>query len=166
MVTVRPAKESDAQAAVGVMRRSITQLCHLDHKGDADVIARWLANKTPEVFRAWLAAPDNQLVVAEGADGAVLGVGGVNGDGRIQLNYVDPDARFSGVSKALLASMEQILLLAGHSVARLTSTATAHRFYAAQGYRDDGERHPAIARIKGQPMVKELRSVQDAGIAD
>jgi hypothetical protein len=31
------------------MPRSIAELCVLDHRNDPAILARWLANKTPEI---------------------------------------------------------------------------------------------------------------------
>lgn len=74
IVTVRQAEPRDAENAVAVLRRSITELCVEDHRGDAGTIAKWLANKTPQVLRAWIESGDNFCVVAE-ADDQVIGVG-------------------------------------------------------------------------------------------
>ena len=153
---IRAAEDRDAEAATEAIRRSITELCRADHGGDEDVLARWLANKRPDIFRLWLKTPDNHLIVAESEDGRIMGVAGANDDGWIQLNYVDPDFRFSGVSKALIAALEAHLLREGHHVCHLTSTATARAFYRDRGYRDDGPPRPASGRVEGQPMVKEL----------
>ena len=62
---MRPAQESDAEAAVEVIRQSILESCTDDHRGDADTIAKWLANKTVEHFLSWLANSDNYCVIAE-----------------------------------------------------------------------------------------------------
>ena len=40
---------------------------------DPATLARWLANKTPENLRTWLANPENHCVVA--TEGALMGVG-------------------------------------------------------------------------------------------
>ena len=55
--------------------------------------------------------------------------------GMITLNYVSPDARFQGVSKALLAALERTAAELGLKQCRLESTKTARRFYEAAGYR-------------------------------
>ena len=47
--------------------------------------------------------------------------------------------RFAGVSKALLAAMEEALLAAALATAPLISTVTAHRFYRSMGWSDVGE---------------------------
>lgn len=134
---IRAAREGDAEAVCAVLRRSIVELCVPDHGGDAAMLGGWLANKTPENIRRWAVMPGGCLLVAE-ADGAVLGVGAANAAGEITLNYVSPDARFRGVSKAMLSALESWLRASGQVRATLTSTRTAHRFYLSAGYRDAG----------------------------
>ena len=95
----------DASAGCVVMRRSIAELCVADHKNDPAILARWLENKTVENFVAWINQADNSLMVAV-EDGAILAVGSVTNSGSIGLNYVSPDARFRGVSRALLHALE------------------------------------------------------------
>ncbi len=96
---IRTATPEDATAACQVMRRSITELCVPDHRNDEAILKRWLSNKTPEVFVSWIGQPDNSLLVAV-EDGNILAVGSVTDAGQITLNYVSPDARFRGVSRA------------------------------------------------------------------
>jgi hypothetical protein len=69
---------------------------------DPDILARWLAGKTPENVAAWADSNGRSLLIAV-ADDAVLAVGGVKDDGEITLNYVAPTARFGGVSASLLS---------------------------------------------------------------
>jgi len=63
MFTVRPAESRDADAAVDVVRRSITELCTDDHRGDAETLAGWLANKTAQHFVTWLANEEKRVVL-------------------------------------------------------------------------------------------------------
>src|ERR1700733_332361 len=102
---IRDARTTDAAAACAVMRRSISELCIADHRNDPKILARWLGNKTPEIFAAWLAQPDNSLLVAVDGDD-ILAVGSVTDVGEITLNYVSPDRRFRGVSRAMLSALE------------------------------------------------------------
>ena len=88
-----------------VIRRSIVELCRADHRGDGPTLDQWLANKTPHNVRTWIGNRDSHMFVADD-DGAILGVAAIQSSGRIALNYVSPDARFRGVSKALMARME------------------------------------------------------------
>ncbi|WP_172730221.1 GNAT family N-acetyltransferase, partial [Neorhizobium tomejilense] len=92
------------------------------------------------------------LLVAE-HDGAICSVGGATRSGEITLNYILPDARFRGVSTAMVMALEQILLNRGNSLVRLTSTQTAQRFYHSMGYQDAG---PPVfwGRMPGYPMEK------------
>ncbi|WP_119752367.1 GNAT family N-acetyltransferase, partial [Neorhizobium tomejilense] len=98
---IRAANSEDAEQAVRVIRRSIEELCVSDHQRDESVLSMWLSNKTAENFRRWLKSPDQRLLVAE-HDGAICSVGGATRSGEITLNYILPDARFRGVSTAMV----------------------------------------------------------------
>jgi hypothetical protein len=84
---IRDAEAEDADAACRVLRRSIAELCHADHRNDPAILSRWLGNKTPEFFTSWIKQPDNSLLVAV-EDGSVVAVGSVTDGGKINLNYV------------------------------------------------------------------------------
>lgn len=155
--TIRPARPDDVEAMSRVLIASITQLCHADHGDDPATIADWTANKTTEGVAAMLARKGFFMLVAE-ADAQVVAVGATTGDGEIALNYVDPDWRFRGISKALLAQMEADLLSCGFTEARLKSTATAQEFYRACGWRNVED--PKRGRfIDSYSMSKVLRPV-------
>ncbi len=151
MIFVRPATAADIPAMSDVLIASITALCVEDHQNRPDAVAPWLRNKTPEGVAKMLANPAGRMFVAE-RDGAIAAVGSVNDAREVTLNYVSPEHRFAGVSKALLAALEAAL---GPGEATLTSTATAHRFYRRQGWTDHGavERH---AGMVAYPMRKSL----------
>jgi GNAT superfamily N-acetyltransferase len=134
---IRPATDADAVAAADLLRRSIRELCVQDHANDGPTLDAWLANKTPETFREWLAGTDQTVLVAE-RDGALVAIGCFRRPDELLLNYVAPEARFSGVSKAMLAALEAGLMAAGARQARLVSTRTAHAFYHSAGYREAG----------------------------
>ena len=151
---IRSARTDDAAAACETMRRSITELCVADHKNDPSILARWLANKTPENFLAWIARPDNHLLVAVEGD-AMLAVGCVTDAGEITLNYVSPDARFCGISRAMLKALEEHARKRGNVRCRLTSTGTARRFYRAAGYVEDAPA-PFKFGMPDYPMSKSL----------
>lgn len=137
------------------MRRSITELCIADHGNDATVLQRWLSNKTPEIFRSWI-QPTNSLRLAVEND-RILAVGCVTADGEITLNYVSPDARFRGVSTALLADLERRATKQGNEACKLESTESARRFYLARGYIEHGSPGRKFGTISGYPMSKRIR---------
>jgi GNAT superfamily N-acetyltransferase len=155
-VLIRDARDDDAEAAARLMRRSIRELCTADHHCKPAVVRPWLANKRPDIFREWLARPLNMVLVAEGEDGRLLGVAGGTRKGEITLNYVAPDARFMGVSMALIVELERRLLALGVRECRLTSTQTAHRFYLARGYRNNRPPEQTFGGMSGQPRAKTL----------
>ena len=118
-------------------------------------MARWLANKTPENLRAWIARPDASLLVAV-EDGAILAVGMVSDAGEILLNYVSPSARFRGVSRALLKALEARARERGAAIATLESTETARRFYLSNGYVVTGAATGKFGMRSGYRVSKAL----------
>lgn len=153
---IRDATCADAEAACEVMRRSIGDLCEADHHGDPKILAAWLANKQPRIFDSWLAEPDNSVLVAL-VDGRIASVGAVRDSGEITLNYVSPEYRFRGVSRALLAALEQRAIDRGNDGCVLVSTATARRFYLACGYVETGRPAEQFGTLSGFPMSKRLK---------
>jgi GNAT superfamily N-acetyltransferase len=152
---IRDAVAEDAPAACRVMRRSIAELCVADHRNDPAILERWLSNKTPEIFMSWMSQPGNSLLVAV-KGGSILGVGAVTGTGEITLNYVSPDARFRGISRALLGALEARAAERGNARCMLTSTATARQFYLAAGYIEDRPWTGKSETSSGYPMAKYL----------
>lgn len=153
---IRPATAADADAACTVLRRSIAELCRADHGGDREILRAWLANKTPAVVAAWIAEPTRRMVVAVDDAGSVLGVGMASPGGTIELNYVSPDARFRGVSKAIMRDLEAWLRSRGHARCTLVSTATARAFYAALGYSEDGPAPATFGVAASRAMARQL----------
>jgi GNAT superfamily N-acetyltransferase len=147
---IRPATEADCVAMSRVRSAAITQLCSADHGDDPDTVTAWVDRQSPETFRLLLWRPEVTLLVAD-LDGAVVGVAGFSGD-KVTLNYVDPDHRFAGISKALMAALEAQMLVDGVSRGRLDSTATARDFYRAIGWIEQEGGTPE----QGYPMSKLL----------
>ncbi|MGL4574824.1 MAG: GNAT family N-acetyltransferase [Burkholderiaceae bacterium] len=131
---VRPACLEDAAPAAATVRDSITQLCVEDHCSDPDVLAKWLANKTPSYFERWIGAADQTFLVADNGAGAILGVADLSAESELLLLYVSPSARGSGVSTALLSAVEQIAARQGMKRVWLHATKTAQPFYLKRGY--------------------------------
>jgi GNAT superfamily N-acetyltransferase len=150
---IRDATPDDAVEACAVLRASISELCDADHRNDPDILARWLANKTPDNVATWADGIGRSLLlVVEGE--AIVAVGGVKDDGEITLNYVAPAARFRGASSVLLAALEGRAIQRGAKRITLLSTETAHGFYLARGYRDDGPTVGKFGTAASYPMVK------------
>jgi GNAT superfamily N-acetyltransferase len=154
-VEIRDATPADADAVCDVLIRSISQLCATDHGNDPAILGRWLSNKTPEIVAGWAKQPGNSFLVAV-EDDAVLGVGSVTDAGEITLNYVAPNARFRGVSRALLGALEARAAERGNTSCTLASTETAHRFYQSAGYSDNGGADGRFGTSSGYPMSKRL----------
>jgi GNAT superfamily N-acetyltransferase len=158
-MAIRDAVAEDAPAACEVIRRSISELCRADHLNDPAILGRWLANKTPEIVASWIVQPGNSVLVAV-ERGTILAVGSITDAGEITLNYVSPDARFRGVSRALLVALETRAHERGNKRCSLLSTETAHRFYRSAGYVDDGLPQGKFGTTSSYPMSKELAGRQ------
>ena len=138
-----------------VLRRSITELCAADHQNDPHILSQWLANKTEDNLRTWIAREGQIYFVAE-IDGRIAGVAAVSAIDGILLNYVSPDYQYRGVSKALMAVSEGWLKQQGQIVSRLTSTATAKQFYEKLGYLPEGDAKTGKSGMPSVPMKKLL----------
>ena len=130
---VREATVEDAEEACRILRRSIVELCAPDHRNDPAFLEKWLSSKTPDNVRSWILHPNSRVFVAA-ENGVIVGVGAVTEQGELTLNYVSPETRFKGVSKAILSRIELEALALGNATCTLTSTETAHRFYLSAGY--------------------------------
>jgi GNAT superfamily N-acetyltransferase len=151
----RRAVLSDAHAACEVVRRSIVDLCQADHHGDSDILAKWLANKRPANFERWIASEEHIALVAE-IDGAVVGFGLLTLQGKIALLYVAPNARFRGVSKSLLASLEKEAIAVGIREVSLESSLTALPFYSRCGYTASGPPAAGFGITTCYPMSRQI----------
>jgi N-acetylglutamate synthase-like GNAT family acetyltransferase len=154
---IREARIEDAVEACHLVRRSITELCLADHQDDPAILQKWLANKTPANLRSWIAGPNNHMFVATDGE-AILGVASVTTSGEITLNYVSPDARFRGVSRALLRRVEAKAAELGNERCVLTSTGTARLFYLSAGYEEQGLPKSGFFTSLSCRMAKQLSS--------
>jgi len=153
--SVRRARTTDAEAAVDVVRRSIVELCTADHRGDAETLARWLANKTAQNFATWFESDENHCVVVE-AERRVLGVGALKRSGEVSLLYLAPDAKGRGMGKAVHAALEEQARVWGLRELTLDSTERACPFYERLGYRSAGGAGTRFDVMRVYPYVKTL----------
>ena len=133
MFAIRPARKEDAPEACALIHRSIKELCAEDHDGDPIALTGWLANKTVRNIEVWFSQLGLYSFIAE-RDGQMMGLGTLSGGGEIILLYVLPEARFQGVSTALLARMEEQTRALHREICSLTSSLTARRFFLSRGY--------------------------------
>lgn len=149
----RHATAADAAEISDVLIRSITELCASDHLNDPDLIAGWVANKSPSEILDWIKQGAQFRLRISGH--SIAAVGCFSSDGKIQLLYVAPENRGQGHSSELLACMEAELANAGVLIARLVSSKTAEAYYLSRGWEIDGDRVVCYT-TDGQPMRKTL----------
>ena len=160
MIVVRQAEPKDAEAAADVLRRSITELCELDHRGDADTLSKWLANKTARDFLSWLASDDNFCVVAEAND-QIVGVGLLHRSGEIRLCYLAPGTQRKGVGKAIYLAFEERAKAWQLKTLKLESTVLGRQFYEAMGFHSAGIATPGFGISHCHPYEKQLQPASD-----
>lgn len=131
---IKPAQSANAEDMVTLSRRSITELCAADHGNEPQLLAEWLGNKTIKQMIDWIEQPDNYVINVY-FDEVMVATGGVNIHGRILRNYVHPEYRFKGISKAIMATMEKHLRGLGLKQATLESSKTAFEFYLSCGWK-------------------------------
>ena len=155
MIEVRRAEESDAAAAIDVVRRSISQLCVADHRNYESTLTTWLANKTSQNFLTWIANTDNFCVVAE-SNNRLAGVGVLQRTGEILLFYLDPGAQRQGIGRIIHAALEAKANEWKLASLHLDSTSLARPFYEALGYRAIGAAVPRFGVLQCFPYAKRL----------
>lgn len=153
-IHIRSAQTGEATTICTVIRRSITECCIDDHHGDAGLMEAWLRNKTVASVETWLQDTEAHCIVGD-RDGATQGFGMSRGD-QVLLCYVTPEARFTGLGKALLQALERHAIAQGLSTLRLESTRTAEAFYRRNGFLPTGPAVQAFG-LQGLPMAKETR---------
>jgi len=156
MPTTRIAALQDAEAAVRVLRRSITELCVPDHRNDPATLQKWLENKTVQNFHSWLTSKNNFCVVTE-LNAQVNGVGLVNRGGEIQLCYIAPESQGHGFGNAILVALEDKARAWGVQKLRLGSTVSARPFYERHGYVSAGESSCGFGSSCCYPYEKDLQ---------
>jgi len=139
-----------------VLRRSIEELCHEDHRGQASVLDPWLENKTAGSVAEWIVSRDNHCATATAESGEVVGFGMMSREGEVILLYVSPDSVGSGAGHGLLEALERQARAWGLSELFLDSTLTAKGFYERQGYRGAGSCRPRADGLFCLAMRKRL----------
>ncbi|MEI7035729.1 GNAT family N-acetyltransferase [Fulvimonas yonginensis] len=158
MILVRAAADLDAARAVDVVRRSIADLCRRDPCLGPDTLQRWLANKTPENFLAWIAHAQSYCAVGE-IDGIPAGVGLLRRSGEIQLFYVAPEAQRQGLGRAIHDAVEAQARHWNLDGLHLCSTTLARPFYEALGYRACGPERRLFGELRCHPYRKPLERI-------
>ena len=130
---IREATITDVEQICDVLRRSIIELCELDHQGDEEKLNEWLENKTVQNCQNWVKHERTNFFVAE-RNGKIVGVCSISHDGYISLCYVLPEIKGHGIGTQLLKAAEASVLSLGVQSFSLESTITAKGFYERLGY--------------------------------
>ena len=126
------AETSYSREICDVLRRSITDLCVVDHGNDPEVLGSWLSNKTPQNIASWIEQSDGHAALAL-REGAVVGFALIR-QADIMLNYVSPEHVGRGVGSMMLNALERWARAQGLEIVNCVSTITAKTFYEEHGY--------------------------------
>jgi N-acetylglutamate synthase-like GNAT family acetyltransferase len=130
LVTIRRAREEDADAVGRVHRSSIRELCRGHYT--AEQIAAWSPPRPPGHYEK--AIREKEFYVAE-EGGRVVGFGALNvGSGEVEAVYVGPEAVGRGVGMKLLRKVEERARAAGLKGLRVDASLNAVGFYERAGY--------------------------------
>ncbi len=87
-------------------------------------------------MRVWIGNTHQRLVAVDA--GKIVGAAAADEKGEIILNYVSPDARFTGASKALMDGARKLLRDKGHASVSLASTQDRASILSEARLSDDG----------------------------
>lgn len=133
-VTIRSCREGDEAAMAAVYERAIRSV--------------GAAHYSPEQVEAWIGGAETlpgrikarmddgrRCWVAVDPSGRVLGFVDLEGDGHIDILYVDPDVAGQGVTAAMLNVLEAAARTARLRRVYVEASEPARRFFARRGYR-------------------------------
>jgi histone acetyltransferase (RNA polymerase elongator complex component) len=156
-ITIRKAMPEDAEAACAVLVRSIKEICAPYYDNDDEILAQWLANKTPANVRHWIESDGSYSVVAADRQGRIVGFSSIFGS-EITLNYVLPEALYQGIGERMLRALENHAIISGIDHIDVVSSIPAKAFYERNGYVANGP-PKYVGRILGDfPLVKFLNT--------
>jgi putative acetyltransferase len=156
MLKIRDAVESDALAIYEVHREAVHITASKDY--DQAILDEWSSNAVNRVdlLRAHiLDNPDRTVMVVAELDGKVVGFGEiVPSKNELRAVYVSPSAGRQGVGKALLNEIESIARQHHVKFLWLDSSLTAAKFYADNGYQNDGDSEHELKTGRMMKCVK------------
>lgn len=138
-LSIREAKGQDAVPACHILRRSIEEDASPAMGQYDPALCKSLGDEAPERVRKWIESPEYYSVVAENADGELVGFSLLARTGELKLCYVLPEVKQQGVGARMLTSIEhQAFAVWGLVQVHLSATDAVASFYQALGYRVQG----------------------------
>jgi|694.fasta_scaffold142799_4 putative acetyltransferase len=156
MLKIRGALQSDAQAIYEVHYEAVHKTAAADY--ELEILDEWSSNAANRVETLRTHIKDNPeqtvMIVAE-LDGRVVGFGEVvPSKNELRAVYVSPSVGRKGVGKALLYEIESIARQNQAEHLWLDSSLTAAKFYARNGYQNDGNSEHELKTGRKMQCVK------------
>ncbi|NMM99564.1 acetyltransferase, GNAT family [Bifidobacterium sp. DSM 109958] len=149
---IRKYRSDDAAATLAAFRRSVVGLASHDY--DPEQIRTWAGQAGD--LRQWderRSSADTWVAVPEGNANALAGFIDVDGNGYIDMLFVDPDYARCGAASALLARVARRAAEQGAGELSVHTSITARPFFERRGFRVVQVRHPMI---EGMSFVNYL----------
>ena len=137
-----------------IIRNSIINLCAADHSNEKGNLENWLAARSPENLEKLLFDGKSQAFVCIENE-KVIGVSHIKKDGELTLCYVHSEYAGKGIGRIILEAAEKQADIWKLEEINLISTATAKRFYLAQGFEENGAPISYFG-MPGFPLKKAL----------
>lgn len=137
------AYDDDAQATLNVFQRAVRQTASADHSPEQ--VAAWAPDDVD--LAAWTQRRQASETLLAVIDERVVGFTDLDGNGHVDMLFVDPDFARRGVATTLLAAVTDLARRRG--IARLSTSAsvTARPFFERQGFVVTTERHLVIRGV-------------------
>ena len=131
---IRPYHPADAPGLADLYARSVR---HFGPRGySAAQVEAWAATACAE-RTAVRCADGRTVLVAEGADGRLLGFGDMEADGHLDFLYVAPEGEGRGIGSALLAALEAVAHAQGSTRTFVEASELARPLFERRGYTID-----------------------------
>ena len=128
---IRPYRPADAPALATLYARSVR---HFGPRAySAEQVDAWAATACPEKMAA-RCADGRTVLIAEGADGPLLGYGDMEADGHLDFLYAAPEGEGRGVGSALLAALEDVARRQGSVRIFVEASEIARPLFERRGY--------------------------------
>ena len=152
---VRDYAPDDAAGLAQLLRDSVTTLGVRDYS--AEQVSAW-AGRLPDAATLAARCGDGRRVwVAQSvADDGLLGFTDLESDGHIDMLYVAPGAKGSGVADALTDALIAAAVKAGLARIHVEASEAARRFYMRRGFIERGRRDRMIGDTAIHNFAMEL----------
>lgn len=132
-ISIRPARDSDAEQFLEILNISIREVAHADYSSDE--IESWVIPIDEKSLAWYVKNPNHERRILAQLNGEFVGIGAATFEKcELRACYVAPKGLRHGVGTAMVHELEQMAQAEGLDYLQLHATITAEPFYKALGY--------------------------------